>query len=155
MILRAISLGALVVAAGPLHAIEIAQCERTTHISHGGEDTHLDLGEGRVMWRDWWSQEGTATDYTIMDCAPGDALKFRTAEVNMGDEIPFDRNKDALKVVDRHEGGARIFATLTRMAEDLAPIARDVSIETWIMESCACAALYPELRGEKTAFDLE
>lgn len=141
--------------AGPVYAIELAQCERTTHVSHGGEDMHRDLGEGRVMWRDWWSQEGTATDYTIMDCGPGEALTFRTAEVNMGDDIPFDRTDDALKVIDRHEAGARIFATLMRMADDLNRIAKDISIDTWERESCACAALYSELRGEKTGFELK
>ena len=114
-----------------------------------------DLGDGRVMWRDWWSQEGTATDYTIMDCAPGEALTFRTASVNMGNETPFDRTKDALKVIERHEGGARVFATLARMAEDLDRIARDVSLSRWEVESCACAAFYTELRGAKTRFELD
>ena len=141
--------------AGPGAAIELAQCERTTHVSHGGQDMHRDLGEGRVMWRDWWSQEGTATDYTIMDCSRGEALTFRTAEVNMGDDIPFDRTEDALEVIERHEGGARIFATLMRMAGDLDTIARDVQVMAWDTESCACAALYADLRGTKAAFALK
>ncbi|MEL7011682.1 MAG: hypothetical protein AAFO72_00215 [Pseudomonadota bacterium] len=141
--------------AGPVCAVELAQCERTTDVSHGGEDMHRDLGEGRVMWRDWWSQEGTATEYTIMDCGPGDALTFRTAEVNMGDDIPFDRTEDALDVIERHERGARLFATLTRMADDLDAIALEVSILSWDTESCACAALYADLRGTKAAFELK
>jgi len=149
---------AALIAAGlvtPASALELAQCERITHVSHGGQDMHRDLGDGRVMWRDWWSQEGTAQDYTIMDCGPGEALSFRTASVNMGNEIPFDRTDDALKVIDRHEGGARVFATLARMAADLDPIARDVAIQTWVRESCACAVLYAESRGTKTAFELK
>jgi hypothetical protein len=116
---------------------------------------HLDLGEGRVMWRDWWSQEGTATDYTIMDCAPGHALMFRTAETNMGDRIPFDRTDDALEVIERHEGGARVFATLDRIASDLDTIARNVRQNTLENESCACAALYADLRGDKNRFELD
>ena len=140
---------------GPVFAVELAQCKRTTHVSHGGEDMHRDLGDGRVMWRDWWSQEGTATDYTIMDCGPGEALTFRTAEVNMGDDAPFDRTEDALEVIARHEGGARIFATLMRMADDLGRIAKDVSVLSWDTESCACAALYADLRGTKAAFELK
>lgn len=144
----------LLMLASPLTALELSQCDRITHVSHGGEDMHRDLGEGRVMWRDWWSQEGTATDYTVMDCAPGQALTFRTAEVNMGSDIPFDRTEDALKIIERHEGGARVFATLVRMAGDLDGVARDVSVRIWPTESCACAALYDELRGEKVGFAL-
>ena len=83
------------------------------------------------------------------------ALAFRTAEVNMGDDTPFDRTEDALEVVARHEGGARIFATLMRMADDLGPIAKDVSVLSSDTESCACAALYADLRGTKAAFELK
>lgn len=139
----------------PGFAIELAQCDRITHTHHGGQDMHRDLGEGRVMWRDWWSQEGTAEDFTIMDCGPGEALTFRTASVNMGHEPPFDRTEDALEVIDRHESGARVFATLRRMAADLDPIARGVSVSTRDTESCACAALYADLRGAKAAFELK
>lgn len=142
----------LVLLAGPVQALELAQCERVTHVSHAGQDKHRDLGDGRVIWRDWWSQEGTFSDYTIMDCGPGEALTFRTAEVNMGDDIPFDRTDDALDVIERHESGARVFATLRRMAEDLDGVARDVAVRTWEAESCACAALYAGMRGDKVAF---
>lgn len=138
----------------PVHALELSQCDRITHVSHGGEDQHQDLGEGRVMWRTWWSQEGTATDFTIMECASGEALRFRTAAVNMGNEIPYDRTDDALKVIERHERGARVFATLARMAEDLDGIAREVSISLDAAQSCACAARYPEMQGEKSVFEL-
>ncbi len=149
----ALALGLTVWASGA-QALALAECTRTTHVSHGGEDMHLDLGDGRVMWRDWWSQEGTATDYTIMDCAPGEALTFRTQETNMGDRTPFDRTEDALEVVDRHESGARVFSTLARIADDLDRIARDVSQSKWTTEACACAALYADMRGDKVKFEL-
>ncbi|MEO0370755.1 MAG: hypothetical protein AAF231_04785 [Pseudomonadota bacterium] len=148
------ALTALVLMAGPAVALDLGQCDRVTHVSHGGEDMHRDLGEGRVMWRDWWSQEGTATDFVIEDCGPGEALRFRTAEENMGDRPPFDRTDEALKIVDRHGRGARVFATLRRMAEDLDGVARQVRVELSGEESCACAAAYGELRGEKSRFDL-
>ena len=138
--------------ANPAVALSLAECDRTTHISHGGEADHVDLGEGRVMWRDWWSQEGTATSFTLVDCAPGTALMFRTQEENMGDRLPFDRTEKALVVIDRHESGARIFATFDRMAADLKGIARDIEIKTLNAEPCACSALYPETRGDKTVF---
>lgn len=142
----------LFIAAQQGSALTLPDCTRTTHISHGGEADHRDLGEGRVMWRDWWSQEGTATSFAIVDCAPGAALTFRTAEENMGPRAPFDRTEKALKVIKNHESGARAFATFGRMAADLDKIARDIEIVTLSSEPCACAALYPGLRGDKTAY---
>ncbi|WP_299591655.1 hypothetical protein [uncultured Tateyamaria sp.] len=136
------------------NALTLSECDRTTHISHGGEADHVDLGAGRVMWRDWWSQEGTATSFTLVDCVPGTALTFRTQEENMGNRLPFDRTDKALAVIDRHESGARAFASFDRMAADLNGIARDIEIKTLGAEPCACAALYPEARGEKTEFML-
>lgn len=141
--------------AAPAQALSLGDCTRLTHISHGGETDHVDLGAGRVMWRDWWSQEGTSTGFRIADCGPGQVLRFLTAEENMNARPPFDRTDDALKIVARHESGARVFATLERMAADLTKIARDVTVDTETIESCACAALYPELRGDKSAFRLE
>ncbi|MFL4470848.1 hypothetical protein ACERZ8_13495 [Tateyamaria armeniaca] len=139
---------------GEAVALSLTDCDRTTHISHGGEADHVDLGQGRVMWRDWWSQEGTATSFSIVDCAPGTALTFRTQEDNMGRRLPFDRTDKALAVIERHEAGARAFATLDRMATDLDNIARDIAITTLEAEPCACAALYPDARGDKTEFML-
>ncbi|GGX57187.1 hypothetical protein GCM10007385_27540 [Tateyamaria omphalii] len=139
---------------GEAVALSLTDCDRTTHISHGGEADHVDLGEGRVMWRDWWSQEGTATSFSVVDCAPGTAMTFRTQEENMGNRLPFDRTEKALAVIERHETGARAFATLDRMAADLDGIAHDIDIITLDAEPCACAALYPEARGEKTEFML-
>lgn len=142
-------------AASGAQALAVEDCTRTTHISHGGEADHWDLGEGRVMWRDWWSQESSATDITVADCGPGTALRVRAAEENMNARLPFDRTQDALQVIARHEAGSRIFATLERMAADLEKFTRDVTLLTLNEEVCACAALYPALRGEKTEFRLE
>ena len=151
---RVAATGLILFAAGGAQALSVEDCTRITHISHGGEADHWDLGEGRVMWRDWWSQEGSATDITVMDCKPGAALTFRAAEENMNARFPFDRVEDALKVIAKHESGARVFATLERMADELAGFTRDVRIETRNEETCACAAFYPGLRGDKTEFVL-
>lgn len=139
---------------GQASALVLTDCDRITHVWHGGESGHVDLGAGRVMWTDWWSLEGTSTSIAIVDCAPGTALTFRTAEDNMGDRLPFDRTDAALAVIERHESGARAFATFERMATDLDRIARDIDITTLDAEPCACAALYPDLRGDKTQFKL-
>ena len=116
---------------------------------------HRDMGEGRVMWRDWWSHEATASTYVIADCADGRALRFLTAAENLSDQPPFDRTEAALKIVERHEGGARVFATLERMAADLENEARNVVIANLNKEPCACAALYAELRQDMEAFQLD
>ena len=151
---RAVAFCAALGAAGAANALTLPDCTRTTHVSHGGEADHRDLGDGRVMWRDWWSQEATATGFKLVDCAPGRALMFRTAEENMGPRLPFDRTEKALKVVENHESGARAFATFERMAADLQTIARDIEIVTLTREPCACAVLYPEQRGDKAAFEV-
>ena len=150
----ACALVAALVLSGPVSAVTLTDCDRTTHISHGGEADHMDLGEGRVMWRDWWSQEGTSTSFTLVDCAPGTALKFRSQEENMSARWPFDRTKKALAIIERHEAEARTFATFDRMAADLDGIAKDIELTTLAAEPCACAALYPDARGDKTEFML-
>ncbi|MEL7262241.1 MAG: hypothetical protein AAGK69_12745 [Pseudomonadota bacterium] len=153
--MRNLLITSMMLIAGTAQALTLNDCDRTTHISHGGEADHRDLGEGRVMWRDWWSQEGTATSFTLVDCAPGTALTFRTQEENMGARLPFDKTDKALAVLERHQNGARAFATFERIAADLDGIARDVEITTLDAEPCACAALYPEARDEKSVFELE
>jgi hypothetical protein len=140
--------------AGQAHALSLVDCKRTTHPSHGGEIRHKDLGEGRVMWLDWWSQEGTAKGMTLVECASGEMLKFRMAEENMGRRSAFDRTEDALAVLERHQNGARVFATFARIADDLEFIARDITLAVTTDETCACAAAYPALRGDKTEFQL-
>lgn len=152
---QALGFGFAILLAAPVQALSLSDCTRVTHISHGGEADHVDLGDGRVMWRDWWSQEGSSTDILIADCAPGEVLKLRTAEENMNARAPFNRTEDAMGVIARHESGARVFATLERIAEDMRSFARDVEVSRLDVENCACAALYPELRGDKTAFRLE
>jgi len=139
----------------PAQALSLADCTRVTHVSHGGQADHVDLGEGRVMWRNWWSQEGSSTDMVIADCAPGQVLTFRTAEENMNTRPAFDRTDDAMGIVARHETGSRVFATLGRIASDLQRIARDITVTTVLQENCACAALYPQMRDEKEQFRLE
>ena len=99
-------------------ALTLADCKRTTHPSHGGEIRHTDLGEGRVMWMDWWSQEGTAKGFALVECASGEMLRLRSAEENMGRRSAFDRTDEALEVLERHQSGTRAFATFERIAAD-------------------------------------
>lgn len=135
-------------------AVALPECTRTTHISHAGEAGHADLGEGRVIYESWWSQEGSAKDMIVAECATGETLRFRVAEENMSARAPFDRSRDAAKIVANQHLGARVFATLPRLADALDKVAKDITLTTETQETCACAALYPEMRGEKTAFAL-
>ena len=154
MISKAVISSVLIVMGSAATALDLADCDRTTHVSHAGETAHQDLGDGRVQWQTWWSQEGSMTRITVADCAPGQALTAVTAEENMRDALPFDKTTRVERIIERHETGARTFSTLPRIAADLDGIARDVRIETLAIEPCACAALYPDLRGAKTEFVL-
>ena len=153
--LAIISTVAASVIAGQAQALGLSDCRRITHVSHGGEYGHRDLGEGRVIWTDWWTQEGSFKGFSLVDCASGEMLRFRTAEENMGRRAAFDRTDDAREVLARHQSGARVFATFERMAADLENIARDIEITTGTSETCACAAAYPQMRGDKTPFTLD
>ena len=141
--------------AGQSSAMGLADCTRITHVSLAGESDHADLGDGRVLWRAWWSQEGTYSDITIAECGSGDALTFRTAEQGISDRPPFERTEKALRIVEAQHKAARVFATLPRIADALEKTARDITLSTLTTEPCACAALYPDLRGDKTPFVLE
>lgn len=146
--------GLMVLGAGQAGAVVLADCTRTTHVSHGGEALHRDMGDGRVMWLDWWSQEGTAKRFVLVDCASGEMLNALTAEENMNRRAPFDKSEKALRVIETEHKAARIFATLPRVAQALEGTARDIALSVLDTEPCACAALYADLRGEKAPFQL-
>lgn len=137
------------------NALTLAECTRVTHASHGGEAGHRDLGEGRVTWRAWWSNEGSFRDVWLVECASGEALSARVAEFNIKPRAPFDRTDKALDILERHQNGARVFATFERIAADLKGVAKDIEISTLTDELCACAALYGDLRGDRKAFQLK
>lgn len=140
--------------AGQAGAVALEHCTRTTHVTHGGEAQHRDLGEGRVMWTVWWSHEGIAKDLFLADCSGGETLSARTAEENMSARLPFDKTDAALQIITAEHQAARVFATLERIAGTLGDVGRDIMITRVDTENCACAALYPDLRGTKQAFVL-
>ncbi len=129
------------------NALDLAACTRTTHISHGGEDGHRDLGAGRVMYRVWWSQEGTFSDYVVAECDTGRALVTRAAEERMSARAPFDRTPAVTRVLDTHTRRDPIFFDLDRLAGALRHTGRDTRIETLSDEPCACAVAYPQARS--------
>ncbi|MEM9582487.1 MAG: hypothetical protein AAGA08_05165 [Pseudomonadota bacterium] len=141
-------------AASPLvAAVEV--CNRVTHISHGGSDSHRDMGAGMVMWIDWWAQEGVFKDVWLADCKSGTALSLRTWEERITDRHVIDRTEKALRIIDRQAEAAPAFFTLDRVAELVRKQGVDLNIAAHANEFCACAVAYPSLRGDKTPYEEE
>ncbi len=128
------------------------ECDRTTHISHGGETGHRDLGANRVGYAEWWSQEGVFTDLVVMNCATGEFLRTRVREERVSDRY-FDRTDKAVSVIEQELAAAPELFSFRRLADALDGTGRDIEIATSDAETCACAASYPELRGDKAPFE--
>ena len=146
---------AIFVAVSQGQALTLTECERTTHISHGGERGHRDLGNARVLYAEWWSQEGVYLDLVIADCAVGRALTTRTREEWISARPPFDRTKKALGIIEAELTAAPALFSLERLATALHPTGRDIEIAEFTADPCACAALYPEHTGDRQAFELD
>ncbi|MEM8579965.1 MAG: hypothetical protein AAGF50_02050 [Pseudomonadota bacterium] len=139
------SVAAVLLAASPAVALDLASCERVTHPSHGGEDAHRDLGGGYVMYRNWWSQEGAFHDYVVADCAAGRALSLRAHEERISDRPPFDRRPAVERRLEAFAGWDPLFYDLDRLASTLAREAKDLRVANFSDTPCACAAAYPGL----------
>lgn len=140
--------------ASPAAALTLAECERVTHISHGGVAAHRDLGAGRVGWVDWWSQEGVFTDITIADCKSGEFLRTRVREERMSDRAPFDRTDMVQHIIETELQAAPALFSFTRLRDAIHPKGKDIELAVRSTEACACAAAYPDLRGEKTPYEV-
>ncbi len=140
--------------AAPASALTLAECDRTTHVSHGGETGHRDLGHGRVAYAEWWSQEGVFLDLIIADCGTGQALSARTREERISERPPFDRTGKALKIIEDHLAASPALFSLTRLAGALERTGKDIEVAAMTDEPCACAALYPRLQGARAPFEL-
>ena len=138
----------------PAIALDLTDCDRTTHISHGGETGHRDFGDARVGWANWWSQEGVFTDLVIADCKAGTFLSTRTKEERIGPRAPFDRTEKALGIIKTEMAVSPALFSFDRLAEALKTTGRDIQIAALEAEPCACAVLYPEHRGQKPAFEV-
>ena len=136
----------------PASALTLGECRAITHLSHGGVAGHVDYGGGRVGWVSWWSQEGVFTDLTVADCRTGEALTTRVREENISARAPFDRRRVVREIIEREMSGAPAFFSFERLREAIHPRGRDIEIAVLDAEPCACAAAYPELRGDKTPY---
>ncbi len=140
------------VLASPALALTLEACTRTTHVSHGGEAGHRDLGEGRVAYAEWWSQEGVYLDYIVADCRAGEALRVRAREERISDRTSFDRRDDVEKVLATEFRAAPSLFSFERLALALKPAGQDINIAPMLEEPCACAAAYPQHLGTRTPF---
>lgn len=145
---------ALVVSASRSEAVTLEECNRTTHVSHGGEGGHMDLGAGRVLYGEWWSQEGVYVDVIVAHCGTGEFLRTRTREERISDRSAFDRTEKALGIIEQELGAAPELFSFKRLAQALDRTGEDIVIDALQSEPCACAAAYPDLRGAKTPFAL-
>lgn len=127
-------------------------CERVTHPSHGGSSDHLDLGRGKVTWIDWWAQEGVFKDVWLADCRTGIAMSLRTWEERIMDRHVIDRTDRVVDEIRHQAETAPAFFTIERVAQKVRRDGVDLLIARYADEFCACAAAYPELRGNKNAF---
>jgi len=144
----------LAVLAAPASALTLAECKRVTHISHGGVAGHVDFGAGRVGWVDWWSQEGVFTDFTVADCKTGEFLRTRMREERMSQRPPFDRIDAVREIIEREMTAAPALFSFKRLRDAIHPKGKDIEVAVLDVEPCACAAAYPELRGEKAAYEV-
>ena len=133
--------------AAPASALTLADCDRTTHVSHGGETGHRDVGGARVVYAEWWSQEGVFTDLVIADCAEGMALKTRTKEERISARPPFDRTDKAIGILDTELAVSPSLFSFDRLAAALKGTGRDIEIAALDTQPCACAAAYPGARA--------
>jgi len=139
--------------ATPLSA-SVAQCDRITNVSHGGLGDHVDMGAGKVMWTEWWSQEGVYDNVWLADCRTGIALDLRTHEERITDRFILDQTDKVRATITRHAEAAPAFFTIDRVAPLIRRDGRDLHIQQYAGEFCACAAAYPELRGDKTPYEV-
>ena len=143
----------LVALNSPATALTLADCERITHISHGGVADHVDYGAGRVGWVNWWSQEGVYTDFTIADCRTGAFLRTRVREERVSERAPFDRTESVRAIIGTEMRAAPALFSFERLRRAIHPKGRDIELAVLEAEPCACAAVYPELRGDKIPYE--
>ena len=136
--------------ASPAAAVSAGDCLRRVD-TYAFERDQTDLGLGRVSWTWSWTAEGVADDLFLADCASGEAIAARKRDENMTSPVPYDRRPRARRVLETLKQGPQ-FLTMARATEAFEDQRIPVRALTLSHEPCACAAFYPEARGDKTPF---
>jgi hypothetical protein len=150
----ALALSAALIGASAAGALTLADCARVTHISHGGEAAHRDLGDGVVAWANWWSQEGVQETLLLADCREGQMLSVVTRSENMNRALPFDRTDRAASAIETMSASP-VMRGFAQIAERLEGMHLAPALAALTTEPCACAAAYPAARGDRPAFEME
>ncbi|MEL7459417.1 MAG: hypothetical protein AAFX45_14540 [Pseudomonadota bacterium] len=137
--------------AGQASALTLEACTRPVAI-HGEEYGHTDLTGGLVLWGQRWTNEGAADDLHMVDCQTGDALTARMMSRGMSEIIPYDRRAQAGQALQTLLAGSVAFLNLDRAQGALEGARVPVERSTLRDEPCACAALYPDDRGNRFPF---
>lgn len=137
--------------ASPAFAV-VEACDRVIPLSNGGAGAHRDLDDGTVMWVEWWAQEGNFHDVWLAECRTGTALSLRTWEERIKSRYVAKKTRRVMDKIVRQSQAASAFFTIDRVADVVRKDGVDLTIAMYHHEFCACAAAYPELRGEKAPF---
>lgn len=149
--LRAMIFIALMTALPARAAVET--CDRITNPSHGGHSDHMDLGNGKVLWTQWWAHEGVFKDVWLADCRVGLALEMRTHEERITDRHLVDRTQKLRDTIISQSRAAPAFFTIERLAGLMRREGAEITMTQYEDEFCACAVAYPKLRGSKTPYE--
>ncbi len=88
----------------------------------------------------------------LMRCEDGQFLRTRTREERISDRW-FDRRAEASRIIETELQSAPSLFSFATLERSLKGVGRDIEIATAARETCACAAAYPELRGDKAPYE--
>ena len=125
---------------------------------HHTTSAPTDFGRGFVESRQGHAGYHNPSDYwganrvTILDCKTGEAIRLTEVATDGSDEPIFDRSDDIAGLLDMAVAtpASEMLAFLTQEA-----VERGIENETAVydVEACGCRAFYPELRGNKAAYE--
>ena len=142
---------AVFVAVTESDAMTLDACARPI-ATHGEEYGHTDLTGGLVLWGERWSNQGFYEDIHMANCQTGEALTGRMVSQGMREAIPYDRRAQAGEALQTLLAGSVAFLNLDRAETALDSVRVPVERTVLRDEPCACAALYPEERGDRFPF---
>ena len=72
----------------------------------------------------------------------------------MSERAPFDRREAVRGIIETEMRGAPALFSFERLRDAIHPKGKDIEVAVLDAEPCACAAAYPDLRGEKTPYEV-
>jgi hypothetical protein len=141
-----VSLLSALLGAGPALALDAEQCVAPSGRLNIVEFGHIDLGQGRVLWEaGFGTKDLFQLTFLISDCATGATIAPLVWTEGLDATWKFRAEALAL-------ARAEPSLPLSDLAGKLVALGMPRDEFTLTDESCACAAFYPELRGDKPAY---